>query len=145
MVSSYSTGIMGSTNEYTRAQELAYDKVTNEFGSTPYNCADLDLQIKRISEKLLSERKKDPLPSSQQKVYMEQLELKKSAWEGMWATNGCKDIIENIRLQSMAVVETSSAIKQEESVLDKGKKDQSLYIGLGGVVLLIGLYIVLNK
>jgi hypothetical protein len=144
MVSSYSTDIMGSSTEFSRAQESGWQKVQNEFGSLPFNCADLDKQIKRISEKLLSERKKDPLPSVEQKAYMDALELKKSAWEGMWATNGCRDIIENIRLQSMAVVETSSAIKQEESVLDKGKKDQSLYIGLGGVVLLIGLYIVLK-
>ena len=140
-----SGGYTGNSTDFSRAQESGYQKVQNEFGSLPYNCADLDLQIKRISERLLTERKKDPLPSTEQKAYMDALELKKSGWESMWATKGCRDIIENIRLQSMAVVDTSSAIKQEVSVLDKGKKDQSLYIGLGGVVLLIGLYIVLNK
>jgi hypothetical protein len=139
-----SANLFGST-EWGRAQEAGYEKVQNEFGSLPYNCTSLDKDIKRISDRLEAERKKSPLPSLQQRAYMEALELKKHAWESTFATRGCRDIIENIRLQSMAVVETSSAIRQEESVLDKGKKDQSLYIGLGGVVLLIGLYIVLNK
>jgi len=140
-----SGGYTGNSTEYSRAQESGYQKVQNEFGSLPFNCADLDKQIKRISDRLLTERKKDPLPSVEQKAFIDALELKKTGWESMWATNNCRDIIEKIRLQSMAVTETSSAIKQETSVLDKSKKDESLYIGLGGVVLLVGLYIVLNK
>jgi hypothetical protein len=48
-------------------------------------------------------------------------------------------------LASFANTVTSSAIKQEDSVLEKGNKDQNLYIGLGSLVILVGLYIVLKK
>ena len=145
MVSSYGVGIMGSSTEYSRAQESGYQRVQNEFGSLPYNCVSLDRDIKRISDKLVEERKKSPLPSVEQKAYMEALELKKSGWEGMFGTKGCRDIIENIRLTTGAVESSKFAIKAEQQVLPKNEKDQNLYIGLGAVVLLIGLYIVLKE
>lgn len=145
MVSSYGVGIMGSSTDYSRAQEAGYQRVQEEFGSLPYNCANLDKEIKRISERLLQERKKYPLPSLEQQAFIDGLELKKSGWESMWASKGCRDIIENIRLASFANTVTSSAIKQEDSVLEKGNKDQNLYIGLGSLVILVGLYIVLKK
>ena len=145
MVSSYGSGIMGSSNVYDTAQENAHQKVNNEFGSRPFNCADLDKNLKLISDRILIQRKLYALPNTEQQAYINALELTKTAWESSFATHNCRDIIEKIRLQSMAVVDTSSAIKQEASVLDKSKNDQSLYIGLGGVVMLIGLYIILNK
>jgi hypothetical protein len=145
MVSSYGIGIMGSSTEYSRAQESGYQRVQNEFGSLPYNCVSLDRDIKRISDKLVEERKKSPLPSVEQKAYMEALELKKSGWEGMFGTKGCRDIIENIRLTTGAVESSKFAIKAEQQVLPKNEKDQNLYIGLGAVVMLIGLYIVLKE
>jgi hypothetical protein len=136
---------MGSSTEYSRAQESGYQRVQNEFGSLPYNCVSLDRDIKRISDKLVEERKKSPLPSVEQKAYMEALELKKSGWEGMFGTKGCRDIIENIRLTTGAVESSKFAIKAEQQVLPKNEKDQNLYIGLGAVVMLIGLYIVLKE
>jgi hypothetical protein len=145
MVSSYGVGIMGSSTEYSRAQESGYQRVQTEFGSLPYNCVSLDRDIKRISDKLVEERKKSPLPSVEQKAYMEALELKKSGWEGMFGTKGCRDIIENIRLTTGAVESSKFAIKAEQQVLPKNEKDQNLYIGLGAVVMLIGLYIVLKE
>jgi hypothetical protein len=138
-----SANLFGNT-EWGRAQELAYEKVQNEFGSLPYNCVSLDKDIKRISDKLLAERKKSPLPNLQQKAYLEALELKKHAWESTFATKGCRDIIENIRLTTGAVEESKFAIKAEQQILPANQKDQSLYIGLGAVVMLIGLYIVLK-
>jgi hypothetical protein len=145
MVSSYGAGIMGSSTEWSRAQESGYEKVQNDFGSLPYNCVDLDKQIKKISDKLLEQRKKSPLPSLQEKAYIEALEIKKSGWQNLWDTKVCRDIIENIRLTTGAVESTKFAIKAEQQILPKNEKDQNIYIGLGAVVMLIGLYIVLKK
>ena len=50
MVSSYGVGIMGSSTEWSRAQESGYEKVQNEFGTLPYNCVDLDKQLKKINK-----------------------------------------------------------------------------------------------
>ena len=144
MVSAYSTGVMDSSTEWSRAQEAGYQKVQNEFGSLPYNCTSLDKDIKRVSDRLVAERKKSPLPNLQQKAYLEALELKKSGWESMFATKGCRDIIENIRLATGAVETSKFAIRAEQQVLPANQKDQSIYIGLGAVVMLIGLYIVLK-
>jgi len=138
-----SANLFGST-EWGRAQEAGYEKVQNEFGSLPYNCTSLDKDIKRISDRLEAERKKSPLPSLQQRAYMEALELKKHAWESTFATRGCRDIIENIRLTTGAVEESKFAIRAEQQVLPVNQKDQNLYIGLGAVVMLVGLFIVLK-
>jgi hypothetical protein len=145
MVSSYGVGILGSTNEWNNAQESAFNKVAQDFGSLPYNCVSLDQQIKKISDKLLEERKKSPIPDVQQKAYLDALEGKKNFFESTFATKGCRDIIENIRLTTGAVEESKFAIKAEQQVLPKNEKDQNLYIGLGAVVMLIGLYIVLKE
>lgn len=139
MVSSY-----GGSTEWSRAQQAGMQKVQNEFGSLPYNCVSLDKDIKRISDRLVTERKKSALPSLQQRAYMEALELKKYAWESTFSTQGCRDIIENIRLTTGAVEETKFAIRAEQQILPANQKDQNLYIGLGAVVMLIGLYIVLK-
>jgi hypothetical protein len=139
MVSSY-----GGRSEWSLAQELGFQKVQNEFGSLPYNCVSLDKDIKKISDKLVVERKKSPLPNLQQKAYLEALERKKSIFESTFANKGCRDIIENIRLTTGAVEESKFAIKAEQQILPANEKDQSIYIGLGAVVMLIGLYIVLK-
>jgi len=145
MVSSYGVGIMGSSTEYSRAQESGYQRVLDEFGSLPYNCVSLDKDIKRISDKILEERKKTPSPDLRQKLYLEALEAKKSEWGGTFDTKSCRDIIEKIRLTTGAVEQSKFAIKAEQQILPKNEKDQSLYIGLGAVVMLIGLYIVLKE
>lgn len=122
-----------------------FQKVEDEFGYLPYNCESLDKNLKILSDKILSERKKYPLPNLQQNAYINALELKKSAWESTWATKGCRDIIENIRLESVAVAQGLSAIKAEKSILGTANKNEKIYLGLGGLVVLIGLYIVLKK
>lgn len=147
MVSSYGEGIMGSSTdtEISRAQKSGYDRVQSEFGSQPINCVSLDKDLKRISDRIVEERKRYQSPSLQQRAYMDALELKKSIWEGTFGTKGCRDIIENIRLNTGAVEESKFAIRAEQQILPKNEKDQNLYIGLGAVVMLIGLYIVLKK
>ena len=138
-----SSNIFGRTG-FSKAQEAGYTKVQNEFGSLPYNCVSLDKDIKRISDRLLAERKKSPLPNLQQRAYLDALELKKRTWENTFSDKGCRDIIENIRLTTGAVEESKFAIKAEQQILPVAEKDQSIYIGLGAVVMLIGLYIVLK-
>jgi len=143
-----STGnVLGNVNasEWWGAQSNAFDRVKAEFGSVPYNCVQLDQSIKKVSDKLAEERKKSSLPNVQQKAYLEALEAKKNYFEGIFATKGCRDIIEEIRITTGAVESSKFAIKAEQQILPKNEKDQNLYIGLGAVVMLIGLYIVLKK
>ena len=133
----------GNSKDLTTRLE-AQQRVTDEFGRGADTCVDLDKGLKKISDAIIAQRKRTPLPNLSQKYYIEEMEFKKRIWESTFAKYGCRDIIENIRLKSIAVVETSSAIKQEKSVLDVGNKNNNNYIALGAVVMLVGLYFILK-
>jgi hypothetical protein len=65
--------------------------------------------------------------------------------EDKFAKMNCGKKIEYLRLNESAVLDLEQAIKSEASVLEKNKKEQYLYIGLGAIVLLTGLYILTKK
>ena len=57
----------------------------------------------------------------------------------------CAKKIEYLRLNETAVLDLEQAIRSEASVLEKNKKEQNIYIALGGIVLLVGFYILIKK
>ncbi len=57
----------------------------------------------------------------------------------------CAKKIEYLRLNETAVLDLEQAIKSEASVIEKNKKEQNVYIALGGIVLLVGFYILIKK
>jgi hypothetical protein len=57
----------------------------------------------------------------------------------------CRDRIEFLRLNETAVLDLEQAIKSEASVLEKNKREQNIYIGLGALVVLTGFYILIKK
>ena len=57
----------------------------------------------------------------------------------------CRDEFEKIRIQDMDSTLTKGASKQELSILNPNFKEQYIYIGIGAVVLLLGLYVVTKK
>jgi hypothetical protein len=122
----------------------AYNKVVENFGKNPDSCQDLDKRIKLISDSIGTERKKYPNPSEFQRYYVEEMEFTKNSWTNMFAKRGCRDIIENIRLQSAALTDTKFAIQSEKQVLGESNKNQNLYIGMGAIIILVGLFVVLE-
>lgn len=132
-----------NSNSWGVRQE-AMQKVTDKFGNGSDNCVGTDKNIKIISDALVAERKKTPLPNLSQKYYMEEMEAKKMIWENTFARHGCRDILENIRLNDAGLNETKFAIRAEQQILPKNEQDTSLYIGLGAVVMLVGLYVILK-
>jgi hypothetical protein len=123
---------------------LAQRKVVEDFGYTPDTCVDLDKRIKLISDSIGNERKKYPNPSEFQRYYVERMEFTKNSWTNIFAKRGCRDIIENIRLKSAGLTETKYAIQSEKQVLGESNKNQNLYIGMGAIIILVGLYVVLK-
>lgn len=146
MVSSY-----GGSTEWDRARAKAFELVQNQFGSLPLNCQQVDRDLKRVQDALVNAYKMrvtfDSMGNANlyERAYKEALEFKKSSLESIFETRGCRDIIENIRLTTGAVKETEYAIKSEQQVLGKTNKDQTIYIGIGAVVMMVGLYIILQK
>jgi hypothetical protein len=146
MVSSYA-----GTTDWDGARARAFEVVQNQFGSLPYNCQTLDKDLKRIQEAIIKGYRM-PLSFDRQgnanlnqRAYKEALESKKASLESAFQTRGCRDIIENIRLTTVGLKETEYAIKSEQQVLGKSNKDQNIYIGIGAVVMLVGLYVILQK
>jgi hypothetical protein len=146
MVSSYAgIGVMGNQSQSDRAREAGWAKVQSEFGSLPYDCVSLDKELKKISSKLIGVRKATPLPSPEWKAYTDALEQKKADFEKSFALNSCRDVFENVRLESAGLTETKYAIQSEKQVLGESNKNQNLYIGVGAIVMLVGLYVILKK
>lgn len=132
-----------NSNSWGVRQE-AMQKVTDKFGNGSDNCVGTDKNIKIISDALVAERKKTPLPNLSQRYYMEEMEAKKMMWENTFARHGCRDVLENIRLNNAGLNETKFAIRAEQQILPKNEQDLSLYIGLGAVAMLVGLYVILK-
>jgi hypothetical protein len=65
--------------------------------------------------------------------------------EEKFAKMKCAKKIEYLRLNETAVLDLEQAIKSEASVIEKNKKEQNIYIAVGGIVLLVGFYILIKK
>lgn len=65
--------------------------------------------------------------------------------EDKFAKMNCPNKIEYLRLNETAVLDLEQAIRSEASVIEKNKKEQNIYIALGGVTLLIAFYILIKK
>ena len=57
----------------------------------------------------------------------------------------CRNKIEQIRLDESGNLVTKQSATQEQNVLPTNYKEQYLYIGLGSIVLLVGLYVIAKK
>ena len=133
-----------NTNAQGDNQKAIQKVFWEEYYGMPDTCVDLDKAIKNISDKIVLERKKISL-NGYQNAYIKALESKKQTFIGSFANNNCQDIIENIKLLENGIAQTKYAIKSEQQVIPKNEIDQKIYIALGGIVLLVGLYIVINK
>lgn len=117
---------------------------------TPPDCVKMDEQIKEISYEVEQLQKdtatKTGLDIVQSKnpkeirLYVLKnflLELKQK-----FNNRSCTDILEAKKTEENAKMLTKESAKTEKKVLEKGYKEQYLYIGYGAVIILVGLYIV---
>jgi hypothetical protein len=65
--------------------------------------------------------------------------------ENTFVNSDCRNAIEKKRLEESAKIITKQSAIQEQNVLPSNYKEQYLYIGLGAVVLLTGLYVITKK
>ena len=116
------------------------DAVQNEFGWKGGTCVQLDKLLRDIRDKIVAERLK-----FSNDYYIQALLDQKAVLEMSFASNSCSDKIETLRQKENAVLITKTSIDQEKKVLGSSKKEENLYIGVGALVLLVGLFIVLKK
>lgn len=145
--------------------DAAIDRVQNEFRWNGGSCVELDLLIKKVIDRIASERIK---PSSynygleinkiykdmssdfnveimKSNLYVRALINQKLVLEGIFIGNRCADKIETLRQKESAVLVTKQAIEQEKSVLKPANTEQRIYIVSGAVILLVGLLILAKK
>ena len=65
--------------------------------------------------------------------------------ENVFVDGGCRNKIEQIRLEESALLLSTQSAIQEKNVLPSNYKEQYIYIGLGSLVLLVGLYVIAKK
>lgn len=133
--------------------DASIDRVQSEFNWQGGSCVTLDALIKKVRDKIVAERlspsaynyglHKGLAPSSEN--YVDALLEHKSKLEGIFAGYNCADKIETLRQNETSVLITKTAIEQENKVLGNSKKEENIYIGVGALVLLVGLYIVIKK
>jgi hypothetical protein len=108
-------------------------------------CAELDLEIKKSNGKLENLYLLVSRGSVEYNTSINITKQKIADLEAKFSKLNCRDKIEAIRIRSFADALTETAIKSEKSILGKGFKEQKTYIALGGLVLLLGLYVVTKK
>lgn len=136
-----SSANFGLSGNYQGFLVNAQERVQNEFGTGAGDCVSLDLLIKKLGDRIVSER----LKPKQDQYYLQALEERKTAMERGFTINSCSEKIEKSRQIESALLLTKGAIKDEESVLPKNNVEQNIYIGVGALVLLVGLYIIVRK
>jgi len=137
------SALFGNNTDAQGQTQRAYRTVSEEY-SKPDSCVATDKAIKSISDKIILERNK-LLLNQYQNFYIQALESKKAEYKSLFAEYNCKEIIENIKLLETGIAQTKYAIKSEQQVIPKNEIDQKLYIAIGGIMVLVALYIVLNK
>jgi hypothetical protein len=65
--------------------------------------------------------------------------------EILFSSLDCRNKIEQIRLDESGMLLTKQSAVSESNVLPSSYKEQYIYIGLGSLVLLVGLYVIAKK
>lgn len=108
------------------------------------DCIVVDEMLKKINQQIIDERNKK-LAGRGDDYYINALVRRETDMKNYFNYSDCRDKIEKLRLTESAVLVTKSAIKSENAVLGKNYTEQTIYFGIGGVLLLTGLYIILKK
>lgn len=111
------------------------------------DCIVLDQKIKTTQDKIV-EMKRKKLGKSW--TYLDEVLLNSETGslarlEGTFINSSCRNKIEYKRLVDLGEIASETAIEQEKTLLPKNEKEQYVYIGLGAVVILVGLYIISKK
>ena len=112
------------------------------------DCANIDRTINEFKNKILNLRKKALTTSGltpNEEVLLGRIQADVNARENEFTNKNCRDKIETKRLTATAIVSTKLAEQMEQQVLSRNEKEKYIYIGVGGLVLLTGLFIILKK
>jgi hypothetical protein len=128
-------------SSYVYAESDSEKRVKNEFYTIDKDCVTLDNTIKKLTDKIASETSK----SNIDKAYIYALENYKMQRERDFTYNNCSQKIEKVKQIESGILITKEAIKSEEAIISKNNKEQKIYVGVGALILIVGLYIIVKK
>lgn len=110
-------------------------------------CALLDEKMKKYQDRIVELRQKSLTKSwsTYDNLELAQMISALNTCEDKFATLKCRDKIEYQRLLNTADTITNYAIKAENTILPKNRKEQIIYAVLGSIVVLTSLFIILKK
>lgn len=108
------------------------------------NCKQLDVTLRNIILKIAEEGQK-LVSGNPNKIFLEALQKQKIILQNIFTTNQCAIEIENERLDESGLLLTKQSIEVEESLKNNTAVDQNIYIGVGGLLLITGLFFLLKK
>jgi hypothetical protein len=110
------------------------------------DCIEQDELIKSLKDDIAYRQlKRIKSSTTASEVILQKLKERLIKEETDFITKGCKGRLESEKLKSNAITITDLASQQEKNVLKKNLTEQYVYIGIGALVLLTGLYIVSKK
>lgn len=107
-------------------------------------CKSIDEQIKSKTD-LVAQFSKEVLEGKKNPITLKQLNLELLNQKNNFTKYNCKNLIEYERLAELGLLVTEKSAEQEKNILTKGYNEQYVYIGVGAVVLLAGLYVYMKK
>jgi hypothetical protein len=113
------------------------------------DCVQLDESIKSTKDEILRFEKKKLqlgehwLPFSEKMLQSYKNGVKNDQED--FISKGCKGRLESEKLKDNAIILTDMSSQQEQNILKKNVTEQYAYIGIGGLVLVTGLFMVLKK
>jgi len=113
------------------------------------DCVQLDESIKATKDEIVRfETKKLQLGDKwlpfSEKILQSYKDSVKN-YQNDFISKGCKGRLESEKLKDNAIILTDMSSQQEKNILKKNVTEQYAYIGIGGLVLITGLYMVLKK
>ena len=106
------------------------------------NCIELDWVIKYVGQQIQGAYASN-LPAYMNRISF--YEKVKQDAEAKFKKFNCRDKIEAQRTKDFVDIQSKGDIQAEQSILTKSFTEQKTYIILGGLVLLMGFYIVVKK
>jgi hypothetical protein len=115
-------------------------------------CSVLDGDLKQISDEIAKYSAELLKPTGSTKYSKDTMKILRDKYnilllkkQNEFAEKNCRNNLEKQNLNESGYLLSTQAEKQEQNVLPSNYKEQYLYIGLGSVVLLTGLYIISKK
>jgi hypothetical protein len=135
------------TNMYQELKNYETKLTQNDCISNEKKVKDCKLTDEYIKSKkdLISELAKGVVAGRSNPSDLQQLNKELLGQENIFAENDCRNLIEYERLAESGMILTEQSAVSESNVLPSSYKEQYIYIGLGSLVLLVGLYVIAKK